>query len=545
MAMAKRKRRPAPTASGGPRSLRRLPTSLASEVRHLRQTAPATTATEYWQLYAAASIAWVALDAYAIVRDINPAGAHALGVAAKAAIGTPLRMWVDEPGRGLVLEHARRCRSGEDPIETELPLRPRGGPPRQVRLSSRAMRFRNRLLFPSVLVDITEQNALAEARRRAEAQRDQAETERREARAADAAKDRLIATVSHELRNPLSPALVAATTLETMPGLPDAARRMARIIRRNVEIEARLIDDLLDVARATRGQMALNRATVDVHDIIGFAIEACAAAARGRDVSVTTDFQAARHHAHADAARLQQVFWNLISNAIKFTEAGGRVQISTRIDPGGVLRVTVRDSGQGMDVATLQRLFTPFEHPGKPAGGQPGLGLGLSIARSIVEQHGGLIWASSDGPGRGSTFDVDLTAVIEPAAAPMVASAAPAPEAHARRRVLIVEDHEDTSDLLAMWLSNEGYDVRVAPSLADGLSALDTAWDVVVSDIGLADGSGLEIGRRTTRLAKRPARVIALSGYGSLTDIEASRAAGFDAHLVKPIDPEGLLKALA
>jgi CheY-like chemotaxis protein len=171
----------------------------------------------------------------------------------------------------------------------------------------------------------------------------------------------------------------------------------------------------------------------------------------------------------------------------------------------------------------------------------------LTIARSIIEQHGGFVWASSKGPGRGAIFDVDL-ATVAPTGLAGPANATPArrPETHERCRVLLVEDHEDTSELVALSLRQEGYRVQVAASLAEGLAALELEWDAVVSDIGLQDGSGLDIARRVGQLdaSRRPACVVALTGYGADADIAASRAAGFDTHLVKPVDLGQLLQVL-
>jgi PAS domain S-box-containing protein len=509
-------------------------------------TRPPTPA-EYQQLYDFAPVMWLVLDAAAVILDINPAGAGALDAKPHFVRGTPLLMWVDSESRADVLEHVRRCRLRNGPVETALLLRARQGA-MTVRLYSRRMLFRGREVFPSVAIDITEQESLERARRTAEARRDRAEEERRLARAAEAAKDRLIATVSHELRNPLSPALIAASTLTAWPALPEKAREMAATIKRNIQLEARLIDDLLDAARATRGQLDLRMQRVDVHQIIAHAIETGSEAARDKQVTIVTQLDADPHHIQGDEARLEQVFWNLINNAIKFSHPGDQIVVRTICNDVGMLVASVRDFGAGMDASTLQALFSPFEKPRVPAGGRAGLGLGLTIARSIVEHHGGQIWASSEGPGSGAMFEVELAACEAPAhvvaAGPDGMGSSTDQAAVANGRVLIVEDHEDTRDMLATCLSQEGYDVSVATSLAEGLAALELPWDAVLSDIGLADGSGLEIARRARDGGRRPARLVALSGYGSISDIAASKAAGFDSHLVKPVDLSQLLRLL-
>jgi len=506
---------------------------------------------DYRQIYQGAPVMWLVFDRNGIVLDINPAGSQVLGATAEFAIGTPLRMWARADSRQTVLDHLRRCHATNEVVQTDIDLWSASAGELTMRLYSRGMSYKGRIVFPTVAMDVTDRAQLERARLAAERQRDLAEAERRSARAAEAAKDRLVAMVSHELRNPLSPALMAATALERRADLPQDVREMAAAIKRNVQLEARLIDDLLDVAHLTRGQLELRLDVVDVHDVLRRAAEACAGGAQARDVPVHLDLAAKRHHAIADASRLQQVFWNLLSNAIKFSPRGIEVLVHTESGADGVLLVRVRDAGVGMDAATQQRLFSPFEQPRTPPSGRPGLGLGLTIARGIVEMHGGQIWASSEGPGRGSTFEVDLVTTEAPADA-LTADDTPETEtetetettAPRRGRVLIVEDHEDTAELLGTCLAQRGYDVTLAHSLAQGMAALDQPWHAILTDIGLGDGSGLDLARRITARGRRPERLVALSGYGSERDIEASRKAGFDRHLVKPVDLAELLDVL-
>jgi len=501
----------------------------------------------YSELYEFAPIIWMVLDASGIIRDINPAALTALQIDRALIVGTPLRIWVDPDDRALQLDHMRRCRATDELIETRLRLRSRSGDVLTVRLYSISSRVDGQLVFPSVAIDISDQEVLEQARRTAERQRDLAEHERRAARAAEAAKDRLIATVSHELRNPLTPALMAASTLAGLPDLPDQVRHMATIIKRNIQLEARLIDDLLDVARATRGQLDLRLQVHDVHGILRQAIDAAEPAARARSIAIGEDFHSGKRHVRADDVRLQQVFWNLLSNAIKFSEPGSRILVCTSVgaDADDVLLVTVRDFGVGIDGQTIEKLFTPFEQPRVPVGGRAGLGLGLSIARNIIDLHGGQIWATSEGTDTGSTFEVQLPLVpCEAVESAMLSESTPHPAASPKGAALIVEDHPDSGAMLSACLSQEGYTVTVVSTLKAGLKALKKRWDVVLSDIGLGDGSGLDIARSASASRTPPGHLIALSGFGTANDIQASQDAGFEHHLVKPVDPAQLLKLL-
>jgi len=307
-----------------------------------------------------------------------------------------------------------------------------------------------------------------------------------------------------------------------------------------------LIDDLLDVARINRHRLTLEVGTVDVHDVLRDVTALCRSFADDKGVGLLIRLTADDHHVRGDHARLRQAFWNVTNNAIKFTDPGGLVVIRSFNPEDAALRITFRDNGAGMDEAGLARLFSPFEE--RPLGRESrmGLGLGLAISKGIVVAHGGRISASSQGPGQGSTFSIDLETVpTEPAptAADAVETAAPVngTAEQAALRILVVEDDADSSEMLAMFLSHHGHQVEVASSLAAGLERLDEPWDVVLSDLGLPDGSGLEMARQARRLARPPHRLIAFTGYGATEHIEASRHAGFDNHVVKPIDLDELL----
>jgi PAS domain S-box-containing protein len=498
----------------------------------------------YTDLFDFAPVTYALLDGAGIVLKVNLAGCRLLNVARGDLTGHPLLAFVVQQDKRTFLEHLRRCRARKSVVESELRFSSSG---RLVtcRLYSKRASYEDGDAFPTVIIDKSEHLALDEALQSAERRRVQAERASEIAQAASAAKDRFLATVSHELRTPLTPALFAASRLVSWDGLPDQARSLAEIIKRNVEFEARVIDDLLDVARINRDRISLQLMTVDVHLILREAIGICSSSAGAKGVTVTAHLNAAAHHANADPARLRQVFCNVLNNAIKFSDLGGSIVVRSVNVAESVLSVSVRDTGAGMDSTVLETLFAPFDRGPVEHESRLGLGLGLAICKGIIGAHGGHISATSDGPGRGSTFAVELATAAELPPEAGAGEPAVAGSFEARpRRVLVIEDDADSSEMLALFLSQQGYEVAVASSLGVGISRLDEHWDVVLSDIGLPDGSGLEVAKRARRMPQPPQRLIAFTGYGSGDDIRASRTAGFDDHVVKPIDLELLLNTL-
>lgn len=396
--------------------------------------------------------------------------------------------------------------------------------------------------FAKVARDVTE-------RRRHE---DQLERAREVAEQANRAKDQFLAVLSHELRTPLTPVLTTAQMLERDASLPERVRDAFRLIRRNVELETRLIDDLLDLTRVSRGKMTLNLTTVDVHAKILHVIEMCRDEANDNGVRLDAQLESPRCHVRGDAARVQQIVWNLIKNAVKFTPAGGRITVRSRLVDGAErLRVDVIDTGVGIEADVLPRLFNAFEQGGPEVTRMfGGLGLGLTISKAIVEMHEGKLSVQSEGRGRGSTFTVELplapavtgptpesSSSSDPSSAASDASASAASvEAAGGARILLVEDNADTAGVMTLLLESAGYVVRSASSVADALkSAAAEPPDLVVSDIGLPDGSGLDL-MRQLRHRQPSIRGIALSGFGMDEDVRRSMAAGFSAHVTKPVD---------
>ena len=364
------------------------------------------------------------------------------------------------------------------------------------------------------------------------------------AEAASKAKDHFLAALSHELRTPLTPVLLRVAALARSPDLPEPLRADLRMIQRNVELEAKLIDDLLDLTRVSRGKLSLHLETVDVHALLEHTIAICSEGVEVHTLAIVLEPGAAERHVRADAARLQQVFWNLLKNAVKFTPAGGRIRVVTRSSGEGRIEVSVIDPGIGIAPEDLPRLFNAFEQ-GDPTITRTfgGLGLGLAICKALVDQHGGTLTGLSPGRGRGATFTVSLDTVPASEAVRPAGTATGPAEAPALR-LLLVEDNEPTLQVMADLLELAGHDVKPAANVraARELAASHT-FDLVVSDLGLPDGNGFELMRELRE--RYGLQGIAVSGFGMEEDLRRSREAGFHEHLVKPVDIDKLKAAIA
>ncbi|HUF75923.1 MAG TPA: ATP-binding protein, partial [Longimicrobiales bacterium] len=364
---------------------------------------------------------------------------------------------------------------------------------------------------------------------------------RREAEAASRAKDEFLAMLGHELRNPLAPILTALELMRLRDA--DAFVKERAIIERQAEQLTTLVDDLLDVSRIARGKVELDRARVDLADVVAQALETVSPLLEHRRHHVRTDVPRGCF-VHGDAARLGQVVSNLLSNAAKYTGPGGRIAVAaTREGPETTLTVT--DNGMGITPELLPQVFDLFSQG--PRGidrSQGGLGLGLSIVRNIAELHGGRVSVRSEGPGLGSTFTVTLPSTEAPEE---VRSSAPAPSTRirapaTRRRILVVDDNQDAAHTLAEYARELGHDVRVA---FDGPRALEVAAgfqpDTAVLDLGLPGMSGYELAELLRECpGLESIRLLAVTGYGQASSREASERHGFEAHLVKPVAPSEL-----
>jgi PAS domain S-box-containing protein len=358
-------------------------------------------------------------------------------------------------------------------------------------------------------------------------------------------KDQFLAALSHELRTPLTPVLATVSSLASDASLPPHVRDAVGMIRRNVELQTRLIDDLLDLTRVARGKITLKLDAVDLIAAVREAAEMVEAEANAKGVRVALPPQRTPPcFVRGDGARVRQVLWNLIKNAVKFTPADGEVTVTMRPDDGsGRISLDVKDTGIGIPAHLIERIFLPFEQ-GDPALARRsgGLGLGLAISKALVELHEGDLTARSAGLNRGTTFTLTLPASPAPATveAPVVE---PISQATIRRlHVLLVDDHEDTRYALRRLLKD--HDVRTASCVS---AALEEAalydFDLLISDIGLPDGSGMDLMQQLR--ARYNMKGIALSGYGMEDDVRRSLNAGFCAHLTKPVSAEALHAAIS
>jgi len=354
------------------------------------------------------------------------------------------------------------------------------------------------------------------------------------AEAANKAKDNFLAALSHELRTPLTPVLMTATALASDPTLPGETREQLDMMRRNIELEAQLIDDLLDLTTISRGKLVLAPMITDLHALLGHTHEIIRSDGLGKKVQIVLNLEAGRHHALVDPTRIQQVFWNLLKNAVKFTPGGGSISVRTTNDADGRIVIVVKDNGIGISAEALPHIFNAFEQ-GAIAGQHRygGLGMGLAISQAIVTAHDGAIRAESEGLNCGSNFTVELLTSDAPAAA----ASATEPGAVPTRtlKLLIVEDHEATRQVLQRLLTIKGHQVTTAGSVQEALAIHGAErFDAVISDLGLPDGSGLDLMRELQQ--QRPVPGIALSGYGMEDDLLRTKEAGFFAHLVKPVN---------
>jgi signal transduction histidine kinase len=369
------------------------------------------------------------------------------------------------------------------------------------------------------------------------------------------AKDNFLAALSHELRTPLNPVLLLASEAAANPEFPEQARAHFATIRQNVELEARLIDDLLDLTKITHGKMSVDIKPVELQGIVDDALNTVRTEMAQKQILLKIDLGGRRWRVAADPVRLQQVFWNVLKNAVKFTPREGTVSVAARRDEGtDTIAISVTDSGIGLSAAEIERIYDAFaqgDHA-TPGGAHRfgGLGLGLTISKSLIELHGGRLIARSEGMGKGATFVIELP--LLPGEGETVSRSSPASidsrptmgPPRMRRKVLLVEDHDPSRAALATLLKSRHYDVSLAASVAAARSLIATQnFDFLISDIGLPDGNGFELMREMRSTGD--VRGIALTGYGMEEDMDRTREAGFLVHLTKPILAESLDQALA
>lgn len=369
-----------------------------------------------------------------------------------------------------------------------------------------------------------------------------------ELREADRRKDAFIATLAHELRNPLAPVRNAVQILQLQADAYPGTRRASEIIARQVAVMARLIDDLMDVSRINRGHITLQREPVALARVLELALEASrhCVAEYGHELTLALPEHAIQ--LDADVTRMSQVFVNLLTNAAKYTDRGGHLRVNVEAD-GTTVRIEVRDDGIGIPVDQLDNVFGMFAQvDGSITRSRGGLGIGLSLARHLVELHGGQIVARSEGPGTGSSFVVTLpVAAAGNRNEATAASTGLASSATRSRRILVVDDYRDGAETITELLSRLGHEVRmVNDGAAAILAADDFRPDLILLDIGLPTLSGYDVCRH---IREQPwgavMTIIAMTGWGDQEAQRKARAAGFDSHLVKPVDEDLLMSALA
>jgi signal transduction histidine kinase/CheY-like chemotaxis protein len=366
-------------------------------------------------------------------------------------------------------------------------------------------------------------------------------------------KDEFLATLSHELRTPLNAILGWIRIVRAADLPPQTRARALESIERNAALQARLIEDLLEVSRIVTGKLHLQPRRTDLAAIVDAAVEIVQPAATAKNITVTTTIDRRPAMTSGDPDRLQQVIWNLLSNAVKFTPSGGRVEVRLAHDSGYVL--TVADNGLGIEPAMLPQIFQPFRQiDASPTREQGGLGLGLAIVRQLVEMHGGTVTARSQGAGTGTTFEVRLPSVLPSEERVKDRAAPPGARRSSPSRlltgidVLVVDDEEDARELLRTVFDSYGARVTTAGSAADALRELDRAVPhIIVSDIGMPGEDGYTLMRRIRARSARAGGdvpAIALTAYASAADRDAALAAGYQAHVAKPFEPAQVVRLI-
>jgi signal transduction histidine kinase len=379
--------------------------------------------------------------------------------------------------------------------------------------------------------------AMAE-RRRAEAA---IEEQKAAVEAANRTKDNFLAMLSHELRTPLTPVITALDALEMDLAQSEESKAALAMIRRNVELESQLIGDLLDLTRIAKDKLELKFDTIDAHEAILNVIDICRAEADVKQLHVYSDLRAGAHHISADSAKFQQIIWNLLKNAIKFTDENGEITISSTNPAPQSLTIAVRDTGIGVERDIIDRIFDPFEQGELTLRRRfGGLGLGLAISKSLAIAHGGTLVARSEGRNKGTTLSLTLD-TVPPQPRPVRLAAPPIPSR--TLRILLVDDHHDTCTALEKLLVRRGHLVAAAHNVRTAMeAAVRNQFDLLISDVALPDGTGIDLMMQLRAICGIPG--IAISGFGTNGDFEKSLQAGFSEHLIKPVNLEKLEAAI-
>jgi PAS domain S-box-containing protein len=491
----------------------------------------------------------VSKDINGIITSWNRGAELIFGYHAKEIIGQPITILMPPEQIGEELNILQRIRRGEHIEHYETVRRRKDGSLFEISLTISPIKDNDGKVIGASKIgrDITRQK---------QAERE-LEHAHKEAVAASHAKDDFLAALSHELRTPLNPVLLLASDSAENPELPAEIRAQFATIRHNVELEARLIDDLLDITRIAHGKLLINMKRVDVHAVLKEAIATVQSEFDQKHLTLTLLLSEEPAVTNGDAVRLQQIFWNVLKNAVKFNSKGGRITVETSIfAEGKKIAVKITDTGIGLSAHEINRIFNAFSQ-GDHAGNEDshrfgGLGLGLTICRMLVELHAGGIHATSAGRGQGATFVIELPLVqtnkknggSETSDFPAMNGSQNRSNKISGMRILLVEDHEPTRTALSHLLTRRDCKVMVATSAAEArMIARQANFDLVVSDIGLPDGNGYTL---MSELRKDfGLKGIALTGYGMEQDVLRGQNAGFVAHLTKPVRMESLEKVLS
>jgi PAS domain S-box-containing protein len=488
------------------------------------------------------------IDDAGIVVSINPAAQRIFGYAPPEIIGRNIKELMQHKQHEeheYLMNYLRTGQTNVIGVGREIGGRRKDGTAFAMHFAISALSASEFPLFTCIVRDIS-QSKLYEEQLRSQSAQLQEIADR--LLAADQRKNEFLAMLAHELRTPLASIQHLVDSLQLMNLTDPRLQELRDVLQRQVEQVSRLVEDIMDASRLARGKVRIRKEKTDIAAVLQRAIETCRPMLDERRHELVTKLPDEPIPLDADPTRLAQVFSNLLTNAIKYSPQNSRIEMSAAREDGRAV-VRVRDFGVGIAPEMLGRIFDLFTQGNvSPDRAQGGLGIGLTTARSLVEMHGGVIQALSEGPGKGSEFIVRL-----PIAEPEALAAAPAKEPAAssaagpQRRVLLVDDNRDAARSLSMLLQMEGHEVTVA---FDGPSALKAAEanppDVVLLDIGLPGMDGLEVARRLRESSHRPDLVlIALTGYGQDDDVRRSLDAGFNAHVIKPVKLETLNKLIA
>ncbi|NKF23736.1 response regulator [Solimonas sp. C16B3] len=471
----------------------------------------------------------IGLDVDGRIRSWNSASEHLLGYPAERIMGETIgRLYESSDGEAGV-EHSLATAARDGSHVRDLWMKSRSGEAFFASVVTTAIHSESGELigFSKIIRDMTEARRSADALKAA---KDQAE-------AANAAKDRFLAMLSHELRTPLTPVMAAVTLLERKAALSDELSELVPMIRRNIELEARLIDDLLDLTSIAHGKTDIHVARLDLHDTLGDVLATVRVEVQAKNLQLETRLDARRSQVDGDFARLQQIVSNLLRNAIKFTPPGGCVSLRSYNPDDEHVAIRIEDSGIGISEAAMPRIFTAFEQADTSITRQfGGLGLGLAIAQALARKHGGELLAESHGTGRGSAFTMILPLIGEMRVAEAPSRPVVSDKSAGQRslHILLVEDNHDTTIAMVTLLELSGHSVSTAGTIGEAQQRIsDERFDLLISDLGLPDGDGADVARAFSQHQQAPS--IAMTGYGMDEDLRRCREAGFTAHVTKPI----------